>query len=438
MQGNYDGSKVQFISISSSWAVIWQLFKSSLPGYFMFNEKYQYIFSLYDTSNVEFGSSFIKMLIDTINVKVIVLMICSFFILMRIFDKIKTQDIAIKSKNTIKHIFILLVAFSYMFIPSLPISLTIKYQNGGISPTNYIGYLTAQACYICGVFILAYILILILKKMENKHIAFLLAIVLSAYATPIYTMNSTFAEKHKANFERYLTIEKLFDTNIIKSLQQKKIYSTDIYERSDALAIHKGYWDKWFAKNKGLDLQITQDKNCDVSLFYKNRIFNISDDNKITVLSIGRLNGYYSIQDKTGNYRVVNFKYNDCQKDGEFCRYDFDVKKDKNKTSTPIRKYGFYKDGWLGAVAKTNIRANKSGLLTIKGYYPKKITPDLTGTVIIDGISKKFKITKNNFKLYFKLPKKNDKIHVIIKSDFAFKADIPDERVLSFILTDIR
>lgn len=97
---------------------------------------------------------------------------------------------------------------------------------------------------------------------------------------------------------------------------------------------------------------------------------------------------------------------------------------------------GFYNDGWLGAVANATVTTKNKKTLTIRGYYPKKITPNLTGKVFIDDVAHDFKITKNNFTLQFNLPKK-DSISLKIKSNFAFKADPPDNRILSFILNSI-
>lgn len=102
-----------------------------------------------------------------------------------------------------------------------------------------------------------------------------------------------------------------------------------------------------------------------------------------------------------------------------------------------LKLSGFYDDGWLGAVAHATLATKNKKTLTISGYYPKKITPNLTGKVFIDAIVHDFKITKNNFTLQFDIPKK-DRVAIKIKSDFAFKADPPDERILSFVLDGIK
>jgi len=103
--------------------------------------------------------------------------------------------------------------------------------------------------------------------------------------------------------------------------------------------------------------------------------------------------------------------------------------------SSPVRidSDNIWDDGWLPKESNFKMTTGENGLLSILGYYPFKIEESLTGTIYINNISNKFKISEGQFKLEFPVPK-NDIITVKIQCDFDRQASGQDSRRVSFVL----
>lgn len=98
---------------------------------------------------------------------------------------------------------------------------------------------------------------------------------------------------------------------------------------------------------------------------------------------------------------------------------------------------GVFDDGWLEREAKLMIQTGKTGVLHLSGYYPKykqegeKITIWQDGSIVTEYLldSELFE-----FDVVFE---PNEVVCITIEPNFAFQADPPDERELSFILADL-
>lgn len=109
-----------------------------------------------------------------------------------------------------------------------------------------------------------------------------------------------------------------------------------------------------------------------------------------------------------------------------------------NSLSSSETISGLYSDNWATKNFELKIKTGDEGKIIITGYYPNKLTGEETGTIFIDGGTvSKFKIIESNFTIEVKAPK-NKIINLKIQNDFDFAATPPDERRLSFILSDIQ
>jgi len=97
---------------------------------------------------------------------------------------------------------------------------------------------------------------------------------------------------------------------------------------------------------------------------------------------------------------------------------------------------GYYSDGWIEKSSRYCILSGELGELTISGYYPNKIKPELTGKIILNDEKKSISITENNFEFVFNV-KPETVINISIEMDFEFEAQPPDVRKLCFVLSGI-
>lgn len=98
---------------------------------------------------------------------------------------------------------------------------------------------------------------------------------------------------------------------------------------------------------------------------------------------------------------------------------------------------GIYEDGWIEKKAQFKVRTGREGMIVLTGYYPYEITGNETGMVYIEGqFAKEFIISENNFVIDLKTMANSD-VTILIENDFDFKANSPDVRRLSFIISSI-
>lgn len=468
---HYAGAQIGFVSLKSSFAIIATLFKSVLPGYYLFNSKYEFLFNLYSDnpfpisrallsdaagngifSNIALiGDSFGKYILgNMLNMRILLLIVFLFLLLIFLLPKGGRQEV--KWSTWIPAV----VGIAYMIIPALTISVSEMYQ-GNVSAEVFTSLPVSFFLYFSAMFTISYITWVILKTVSSRHATIAVAVVLCLYCLPVQAMNSTFSRVHSENYERLILIEQLFDSATITNLNNQSVYAQDFYLTYNALAVHGGYWSQ-YANYKGLKLDITNGEMPQGEQFQiylqDDMYFVICADNEISVLSPNRLRGIRAIQ--ISEDKFVSADFNNEASDGSFYRYNFLLNEDKsaaletdntiipfanlsteagNTLKTTLMLYGYYSDGWLEKAAEFKIKTGEEGKVILNGYYPNEITGNESGVVYIDGQANRFEISEAIFTL--ELPaKSNSVVTVKIENDFVFQAAAPDIRKLSFVLSD--
>ena len=108
----------------------------------------------------------------------------------------------------------------------------------------------------------------------------------------------------------------------------------------------------------------------------------------------------------------------------------------ETNSNSAIYLKGYDSDGWVEKSSRYCILSGELGELTISGYYPNEIKPELTGKIILNDEEKSIVITDNNFKFKFNV-KPETVIYINIEMEFEFEVQPPDVRKLCFILTGI-
>ena len=75
-----------------------------------------------------------------------------------------------------------------------------------------------------------------------------MAISVACYVLPVQAMNDVFAEQQKLDFQRLLTMESLFSTELMKLFDGYEIKSTDLFVTKNALAVHAPYWTEFASR----------------------------------------------------------------------------------------------------------------------------------------------------------------------------------------------
>lgn len=442
MHSSYEGNQIYF-TIHGFLDIVKQLFKSSIPGYFLFNRKYEYLFNVYSSGGYKL-----------LNMRIILILIFYAGILIDIFK----SGLSIRNKNQSfwYDVVVVLSGIVFTIIPTFLNAISKMYQQN-VNAENFIALPVTYFNYFFMIFTICYAIWQIIKKINRKSIYGLVIILLSVYCIPIQAMNDTFSRIQSKDYDRMITIEQFLGTNVMKNLNNNSILSSDLYIQKNALSINEGYW-RDFAKIKELNLDISgKNEGQNISISYPNdKYFQISAGEFIVILSKQSLSGK-ELPVKIPNtkiYQEVLLK--DSKKDHEFYVYTLQKKNSEilqindenplkdfistagNTLETSEKLSGYYSiDGWLEKESEFNIKSGNTGKIIIEGYYPKDITENLTGRILINGlVAKQYKITSSNFKIELKV-EPNKVVNLKIENNFDFSAKYPDIRKLSFVLKNM-
>lgn len=89
-------------------------------------------------------------------------------------------------------------------------------------------------------------------------------------------MNNVVSNQQQKDYERFVSIEQLFDTQLMGNFVDCEIYSTDIFQTRNLLAVHDSYWNEYADEFNGLHLNVINGEN-------KNAISLLYDDEKFTI-----------------------------------------------------------------------------------------------------------------------------------------------------------
>lgn len=268
----YDGNTIAPFSISNSFQVVIQLIKSGLPGYFIFNEKYQYLFEIYyKIFEINFAALLTNLfgslhsLFDFSNLKFL-LHSQGFLFYLRIFAisilgillirRTISFDYSTNVFLTGRRVVLLLLMLSFVAILlAIPNSLGKMYQES-VNSKQFIALPVSFVIYCIIIFSFVIIIFQTNTKIHNKVLRSLVFSIGYVLMLAIQVMNGVFSHEQALNFDRIKKIELILDTNQIKMLHGEKLFAPDFYQTKNLLAIHDGYWSQYI-KNRGLDINIS-------------------------------------------------------------------------------------------------------------------------------------------------------------------------------------
>lgn len=476
----YDGAKLGFVSLESSFQIIWTLFKSSIPGYYLFNAKYAYLYSVYSDSSLPISSDFIRqvaagqlhwsdisvflrqmgqglvqfVISNGLSLRIVLLwLLLPPLLLPLLRARVAGGGEAAISRNAA------LVGVAYMAIPSLPNSLVKLYQ-GNVSERFFTGLPVSYFLYFSATFGVAWAVWGIARKFGNKYCIGALIVLLCLYGSLIQSMNETFANEQARNYQRLVRMEQLFDTAAVQSMKNQSVYAPDLYATKNLLAVHEGFWTQ-FAKHKGLNLQVISGKQQAAEPFaiyeQPENVFVLSGGDEVVVLAAKPLRGALPVKIAPDAYAVAAFAANSV--DGKFFRYSFVRQAEGDKpVLVPLelggkRPFamlyqgvgstlaaaqilaGYHKDGWLEKRCVFKIRTQSAGKVVLAGYYPTPPTGKEMVTVSINGQRiKEFLLDRQNFQIEVAAPP-HETVTVEINSSFSIAPANGDIRQLSFVLS---
>ncbi len=442
-QGEYEGAQLGFVSVESSFSIIWMLFMSALPGYWITNDKYQYLFNIFQQNS-------------GVTLRNVLLIAIVFIALLTLIKIRKPIACTMTQKQSLFHFSVLAAGTIYCFFPSFANAVSKIYQ-GNVTSEHFSALPVSSFLYLFTCFTICYAVWVILQKVKNRNsIALVCATVITLSAFPVQCMNSVLAQEQHRNTERFVKMNALFETNTLKKLSYNTIYAPELYETQNALAIHQGYFEDVAEQNgiESIAIISESEENCNVTLFETGvNQWTVTTGDEAVILSEYRLDGEVGVILSSALCEFV--EVSDQGRDGDFYYYHFkkddagSLKVSNDEPFTNILKtagttletanieYGVHSDGWVEPEAKIQIATGDEGIIQLKGYYNQGITgDDIIYVYQGEKLLSKYIISGHNIE--FEIPyMPNSTADLTIKCSFFFEANPPDIRKLSFILDEL-
>ena len=223
---NYSGNEIGFSSVSESLTILINLFKTGIPGYFCGTDKYKYVYySAVETGIRPSGLGKIKYFLENImSVRMFVLVLLTILLIYKIWNE-KTDLSKLKNKCGI-----IIVAMVYMFMPSIPISLSSAYQNN-VHENAFMALPVSYYIYIAGCVCITSVLWWLLAEKTTAFKRGLLLLVVLLEFVPTQCLNERVLKIQRENYEDYLYVEQMLGTSTVQSyIQDKIVYADDLYK----------------------------------------------------------------------------------------------------------------------------------------------------------------------------------------------------------------
>ena len=479
VQTTYEGNQITFVSLKSSFEIIAQLFKSSLPGYYLFSKKYLYLFNLFTEHRFPIDSNTINSLMSSsINPSISILILGKQSIAYIFNNLLSLRIILLSSISSGMLYFILkgkapksqkvnkwkltdtltvIIGIIFIILPTLPIALSKMYQ-GNVNPESFIALPVTYFSYFAAIFTVCYIIFKIAGKIKNEK--WLIAVILGmvVYIIPVQVMNDIFSKELNKQYNRMVQIENLFETSTIEFLNNQKVTAQDFYKTKNALAIHDNYWTD-FANLKGLNIEATNEPigNAEFNIYYQDdKMFVISARDKISVLSPQPILENIPIKISDTQYLLGSFS--EYTIDNSFYVYNFQISRESSLIAVPVNEklfedmeravgntlqtadkvLGYHPDGWLERISEFKLFTGDLGKINITLYYPEQITSNLSGRIYINNdLPIEFEIIQP-LETFVVNAIPNEVVNVRIEFDFEKQASEQDKRMVSALLNELK
>ncbi|MBE6023227.1 MAG: hypothetical protein E7231_08350 [Cellulosilyticum sp.] len=410
-KSTYGGNTISIKSFGSSIRVLYELGKVAIPGYYLFNKTYLWLFGHYTGMNVYrfLDKENREILFEWIfDIKIILLLLCVYILSRSIFSMQKKE----KTLNKTKFIG---VAIVYIILPFVPLAITEMYQEIAETKSMF-GLPVTFLGYIAAIVALANMIILVVDY--NKKIIPIMGGTILIVTLGIQSMNSVFSERWSIVNENLKFVETYMDTEFARSLEGSKIVAPELYIAQDSLGFNEGYWTTYNTLNQR-NIQYLEKYESDVEYVLRYNqidspylmvapIVEKKDENNIFVKSIiiytedmvknkkiisENKDGQTIITDlkssnmDNGLYRYV-VMFEDLQKAGSLIladgfkeyemQYSNEVPLAHNKKieMKNVIAGNYYLDGWISRSVTFTIRTGTEGVFNFEGYLPEEVSPN--------------------------------------------------------------
>ena len=456
----YEGVSVGYVSLDSSFNIIKTLCLSAVPGYFLFNKKYQYLLYEYTGrkyldlfnyinncgNNKNITGQLVSFVCDnSLNLRILLIEFIGFVLCYSVLKKSSDDN----KKNSALKVYTLLSIGIYIFLPIIPNSIASVYQ-GNVSSDFFTSLPISINVFFTICLFVSFLFVFFISKIGSNIILIISIIAMLTLGMLVQTMNGIIAGKHENNYDRLMNIESLFETDCFKNISDNNIYAPDFYETNDLLAAPISYWNDYISIYGCKSIFV--DQNADFRIYYINdEYFCVVGPDEIAVMSPQCIKDSIILKTDDDDFFVVKpteyiidgdfycYRYTMDEKDGitdggkAFDELCFEI---GNTMESAKIIEGVYGDGWVAPHAEMKLFSS-GGHIVIKGTYIGSLEQEMPVLKIsTDNNSVDYEIRNNEFLIEIDTTP-NKVIDLVFDFDKVIENTGGDIRELSFILNDI-
>lgn len=480
----YAGNAIAELNLVKSASIIGHLVASGIPGYYLFNAKYQYLFDLFVNSYqsmgtvlpanplavsagklLPFGSSTLTNFRNAfVDIRMLAMLIFGVTLAWKVGPCINSGEQTI---SKVRLPWLLGVPFLMSIIIAVPNSLGKLYQD----TVNGIDFIALPVTFMIYGFLMFDFVVIVwfsLERMSKIWARIFLISLIVLLVLPIQAMNGVFAQEQERNFNRFTMLQAVFDTDLLRHLDTATVFSSDFYQTRNLLAIHEGYWSS-LAKAKGINMEVSsKDSNQPYELrVLSDKQVAMLGPQQITLLSLERIKDrkFYLIDQVTcvSNATILRSE----ERDGHFYKYTVQAGETLSSAGElclqtvlsqndvqPLLEMkrsaigdtfnraqiqtGFFSDGWVAAEASLNIRTGATGMIALTGLLNIPLRNDMA-IEIFDNDRKigQYRVAQEKFQIIVPVNSGGQVAHLKFRANWEFDAVYPDVRKLSYLLVSM-
>lgn len=231
LPSSYGGNQIGFVSLKSSWEVMQTLFLSAIPGYFCLSGVSLYQMQIYNGGLLNAGS--------LLSIGMLLLVAGA------VFCSVGFALGGEKRRGAVLwRVLGMGLCLLYMLLPSLPNAVSLMYQ-GNVTHTSFTALPVSYFLYTAAVLLIVQLLWLLKDAFGRfeKTGAVVICLLVCTLLVPQQALNHVVGRVQTEDYQRLEMIEGVFETNTARVLHGKAVYSENIYQTRNLLAIHDGYWE---------------------------------------------------------------------------------------------------------------------------------------------------------------------------------------------------
>lgn len=263
----YEGTRIRLtepLKIIKVLAVEWM---SAVPGYYLTNRKYRYLYKFYS----------LKADVPVV-LMILFFVLCFGYICCVLIGRVGNGQR--KSEGWKRVLFILLLLF-YTVIPVLPNAITELYQDG-VSAVHFTSIPVSFLLYLSMMFLVTTLFEELFKR--ATLLKYVVGICLIVLGTGIFYTNTIIATEQNRNYNRFVAIEEMLSSDYWQQYDSLVIKAPSFYETQNNLAVTDGHWTDFARLKTGKDITVLSDADADdYDCFIQ-----IEDDNSFYMVMQGK------------------------------------------------------------------------------------------------------------------------------------------------------